>query len=151
MNKDTPRFTGFATLKNTSDLLMKLQHDIARMTNDQSDEYAAFDFFVTAEHMVDWHLPGNPAAQRALRQSEVLLQVVSHIANGAKHFSATAKQHKSVLAVSRETYEEESGDFEEDLEVHLSKEEALALEGSSFKTTTLAFRVYAYWRDKLGG
>jgi hypothetical protein len=48
-----PRFTGFAELQTPCDLLRKLQHDISRMAADSGDSYAAFDFFVTAEHLLD--------------------------------------------------------------------------------------------------
>ena len=58
----------------------------------------AVDFFVTAEHMADWVLPGqaNRQARETLRASSVLLQVPSHVANGAKHFIAEARPHQSV-------------------------------------------------------
>jgi hypothetical protein len=51
-----PRPKGFAKIRSVGDLFAKLQHDLHRMHNDPLNEYAAFDFFVTAEHMVDWHL-----------------------------------------------------------------------------------------------
>ncbi len=38
-------------------LLRKLEHDYARVQRNPRDTYAAFDFFVTAEHMVDWVSP----------------------------------------------------------------------------------------------
>lgn len=92
---------GFAHLNTTRDLLDKLVHDQSRMRSNPNDFYAAFDFFVTAEHMVDWYLPdceigSQTKARKALRDSTPLLALVSHIANGAKHFEATAKHHKSV-------------------------------------------------------
>ncbi len=154
MKKSVPTFTGFAELRDCHGLFMKLQHDLARMSNDQSDEYAAFDFFVTAEHMVDWHLPNDNAAQRKLRASETLLQITSHIANGAKHFSVTDARHKSVLSVSMEAYAEsgyaESGYFADAIEVALSQEEAQALGAPKLEAIVLADRVYEYWRAKLG-
>jgi len=89
---------GFGALQNLSDLLAKLRHNFARVEQDPSDSYAAFDFFVTAEHMIDWGCPGyaNRDARESLRRSSVLLQVVSHIASGSKHFVAEARRHESV-------------------------------------------------------
>ena len=65
------------------------------------DTYAAFDFFVTAEHIVDWILPDTPGASRReerknFRNSNRLLQIASDIASGAKHFQALAPHHDSV-------------------------------------------------------
>ena len=35
-------------------------HDLERMRGGPEDAYAAFDFFVTADHIVDWLLPDWP-------------------------------------------------------------------------------------------
>jgi hypothetical protein len=96
-----PGSQGFAQLRSTHDLLSKLKSDRARMEGDPNDVYPAFDFFVTAEHLVDWYYPDTQDQKRRrdrtdLRNSEPLLQIVSHIANGAKHFEATAAHHQSV-------------------------------------------------------
>lgn len=90
---------GFAPLKEPKDLLQKLKHDFERMQANPNDSYAAFDFFVTALHMLDWLYPDSENGKSDIDQLEKdneILQIVSHIANGAKHFEATAKKHKSV-------------------------------------------------------
>jgi len=96
---------GFADLRSPEDLFRKLVNDHERMRADPMDMYAAFDFFVTAEHLIDWTMPdavGNKqrVARQALREQERLLQITSHIANGAKHFRATEQRHKSVADVN---------------------------------------------------
>ena len=94
-----PGAKGFAPLKEPEDLLQKLEHDYERMQSDPNDSYAAFDFFVTAEHMLDWLHPDSENGRlkrKQLREVNEILQIVSHIASGAKHFEATAKQHNSV-------------------------------------------------------
>ena len=93
--------SGVGALQNLEDLLRKLWWDFDRVKEDQKDSYAAFDFFVTAEHMVDWAFPGKAGrnARTALRKKETLLQVVSHIASGSKHFKAEAPHHDSVSHV----------------------------------------------------
>jgi hypothetical protein len=92
-----PMTPGFGTLQSAGDLPAKLRHDYSRIERDPTDQYAAFDFFVSAEHMVDWILPGraNKDAREAIRESDVLLQLVSHIASGSKHFGAEARHHQS--------------------------------------------------------
>jgi hypothetical protein len=72
------------------------------MHTDPMDSYAAFDFFVTAEHILDWlhpDVPGSTAAKaqrEALRRQNRILAITSHIASGAKHFVAQAKHHTAV-------------------------------------------------------
>src|SRR5262245_38256943 len=91
-------FTGLFDLKTPRDLLEKLRRDFRRIAESPTDQCAAFDFFVTAEHMVDWLYPGdgNCTKREQERGRNVLLQVCSHIASGSKHFQATAKHHTSV-------------------------------------------------------
>lgn len=81
--------------------MAKLAHDFERIRAAPDDSYAAFDFFVTAEHIVDWLIPDKPdhdqsVARKVKRASSELLKITSHLANGAKHFQALARQHDSV-------------------------------------------------------
>jgi hypothetical protein len=96
-----PTWQGFASLQFVEDLLGKLNHDYQRMLADHLDVYAAFDFFVTAEHMVDWRWP-NQSALRHQARSQEPLATVSHLASGGKHFAAEAKHHRSVQGVDLE-------------------------------------------------
>ena len=97
-------FKGFAPLQQPHDLVAKLEYDFERIRAAPDNVYAAFDFFVTAEHIVDWIFPDTPGstqavARKAKRASIELLEITSHLANGAKHFQALAKQHDSVSDV----------------------------------------------------
>lgn len=78
------RWEGFSPrLRKQSDLLDKLQADLARLERDPGDDYAAWDFFVTAEHMRDWNQArGLPKMGR----DAPLLLLVSDLANHGKHF-----------------------------------------------------------------
>jgi len=83
-------FKGLFRLQTPPDLLSKLRHDFGRLEKDPLDEYAAFDFFVTAYHLLDWIYPDaedvhNRDIRRQVEQDNALLQVCSHIANGSKH------------------------------------------------------------------
>ncbi len=80
------------------DLLFKLQHDYSRLQQTPNDPYVAFDFFVTAEHLLDWIYPGSSGkpGRAAERDANLILQVVSHLATGAKHFIPQARHHVSV-------------------------------------------------------
>ena len=153
-----PPFQGFAPLQCPADLLSKLAHDIERIRKDPIDTYAAFDFFVTAEHLVDWLLPDRPgtsqsALRKAKRDSSELLRITSHLANGAKHFQALARQHDSVAGLT-----EQRGGFDprafsprafspaafkmHGMNVHLE-------DGRVLHVLTLAEDVLSYWNAEL--
>lgn len=91
-------FKGFFDLQEPKHLLAKLKHDYERLRNSPEDTYAAFDFFVTGYHMLDWLYPGKEGEIRRTQEEadNVILQVCSHIANGIKHFEVTAKKHKTI-------------------------------------------------------
>lgn len=84
-------------------LITKLERHLMALQANPRDADTAFDFFVTAESVIDWMLPGraNKLARRQLHDSESLLQVVSHIASGAKHFAVEAPHHRSVRSTRR--------------------------------------------------
>jgi len=143
-------------LQTPADLLRKMEHDLARLEANSSDPFAAFDFFVAAEHMVDWRYPkaGDPARKRV--RSRDPGKTVSHLANGAKHFEATDPRHSSVADVSTE------GDFGTSVlgrarlgEMVLGSPGHPALivtmsDGRRVEPVQLARLVLAYWKTELG-
>jgi len=140
---------GFGELQSVSDLLKKLEYDLSRVNESPTDTYAAFDFFVTAEHMIDWLHPTDFKTRKELRTKVRLLEIVSHIANGNKHFQATAKQHKSV-----ENITEEHGGFSVSaFSAKCFSPKAFKFAGLNIKlddgslvhATALAQDVYEYW------
>jgi hypothetical protein len=94
---------GLFELKAPDDLFKKLQHDYEDFEKAPLDQYAAFNFFLTAEHIPDWLYPGksNKKKRENTRKGKVLLQICSHLATGAKHFQPEAKQHQSVVSSAR--------------------------------------------------
>src|SRR5207248_3556210 len=81
--------------------LAKLEHDLGRMESDPTDAYAAFDFFVTAEHLLDWLHPdraNGKADREKLRNQYEIIQIVSHLACGAKHFDGLRNYHRPLTA-----------------------------------------------------
>jgi len=130
--------------------VQKLKHDLARIRKSPQDQYAAFDFFVTAEHIVDWIHPSDKTAQKTLRSSSSLLRITSHLANGVKHFEAKAKHHQSVADVEKSRYAEPGyfaeGYVVEPLVVHLTPEEEMAFGHGTIEVEALAQQVYDYWK-----
>jgi hypothetical protein len=94
---------GAFDLQTARDLLQKLHHDLEALRREPTNTYRAFNFFVTAEHMKDWVYPGNAnrGARERLETESLLLQVCSHLANGAKHFVADRPRHRSVADTGR--------------------------------------------------
>jgi hypothetical protein len=76
------QFEGFFEIQTPGDLLAKLRHDYERLKSSPTDTYAAFDFFVTGHHMLDWLYPNDKNRQEQEKKDSILLQVCSHIANG---------------------------------------------------------------------
>ncbi len=148
-------FTGLFELRNPADLVRKLRHDLERMETSPLDQFAAFDFFITADSVVDWLHPDrkafreSAAARRTLRKSCVLLRLASHLANGSKHFHAT--RHDSVTGTEKFRYAEEGyaepGYFHEPLLIHLTPDEARELGSptAAVEAVALARQILEFW------
>ena len=120
-----------------------------RLNSSPHNQYAAFDFFVTAEHIIDWLYPDDRRKREEVRASSEILRITSHIANGAKHFEAKARHHQSVAGVEKSRYVAkgyvQEGYFKEPIIIHLSSQESEALGRASLEATELAELVYNYW------
>jgi hypothetical protein len=152
----------FGELRSPQDLVLKLEHDLARIASASDDQYAAFDFFVTADSLVDWRWPEQPSNAKVdaehlrertkTRKKQPLARIAAHIANGAKHFVVT--RHNSITGVEKErVYEKgvyEAGVFHEPLLIHLTPKEAEELEcAASVEAEWLAGQVLAFWQSQV--
>lgn len=152
--------SGLFDLASPHDLLRKLGRELDRMRESPDDSDHAFNFFVTAEHILDWLYPGFEGRfkRKERRDAALILKVTWDLANGAKHFKLS-KIHKSVRNTKH------SGGFwakgfwaenfwakgfwaEPKLIVELSPEEAAEL-GKGPSAMNLAEQVYAYWHDHI--
>jgi hypothetical protein len=144
--------SGLFALKTPSDLLAKLRYDYQRLANESTDQYAAFDFFVTAEHLIDWLHPNSETERKSMRSSSALLRLCSHIANGSKHFQATAKHHKS-FSKSEVHHGAFSSDFSSDFDISgliLTLDGQAKMEfGAQVYAHDLAKQVLTFWEKKL--
>jgi hypothetical protein len=84
---------GLGSLNTPTALFEKLEYDRRRLEADPADEYAAFDFFVTAYHMLEWVHPNTARTdahqankRRLIMNKERLLTIAAELANGVKHF-----------------------------------------------------------------
>jgi|WetSurMetagenome_2_1015567.scaffolds.fasta_scaffold72687_2 hypothetical protein len=147
---DSSDFKAFGPdLQTPADLLGKLEYDFRRLKENPRDTYAAFDFFVTAEHMVDW------VGNKSLRVDVPLLRIVSHLATGAKHFNVDKSRHESVSGVDVKGGRFGENEFgtvvfgaKSSLVISLMGEE-VKLFGRTIRVTELACKVMVYWRNFL--
>jgi hypothetical protein len=160
MNGDDYGFGGFFALRTPDDLLHKLRHDRQRLAANPSDSYAAFDFFVTANSLVDWiSSSSSPSHQpRANHREDVLPRLCRHLADGAKHLQLTRPhhgvsetQHVPAARYGEAVYGVSRYDMPASLLVHLEPTEAEALGRPSIDAQELADLVLAYWTQRLEG
>jgi hypothetical protein len=147
--------SGALGLTTPKHLLEKLHADFAALKASPDDSYLGFNFFFTAEHLPDWFHPGSSgrASREALRASDPLLQITSHLANGLKHFDLLSKHHTSILGSGRAgNYFSVLGPMFQSqyfgrraLIVELDATIALAIGKSPIDAVELAEKVLAYW------
>jgi hypothetical protein len=155
-------FQGLFELRTTNHLFKKLEYDLGRLGQDRTNQYAAFDFFVTAHHMEDWVYPDeggkqNKGKRKQLEARSPLLQICSHIANGSKHFKATAKHHRAVKDTSLRKGAFDSIAFASDafdtsrlvisLDENVAKQ--LSLHTDEIECLVLAEKVLKFWKEHL--
>jgi hypothetical protein len=149
---------GLFDLETPRDLLAKLERELIRLRKEPVNVDHAFNFFTTAEHILDWLHPGQggqPHTKReAIKLNEALLSTVSHIANGAKHFDRLNPKHKSISKTARQkgawakawviTSWVKGAWAEPTLQITLSGDAALKF-GNTITALDLAEKVYVYW------
>jgi hypothetical protein len=150
---------GVFTMKTAQDLLQKLECDFKALRASPTDSYICFNFFVTAEHLPEWHLQANAKAAKQLRLKHALLRVCSHIANGAKHFVVQDERHYSVdsthvataVSFDRSTGQQRLIDdaaVQKEFFIRCDPTAAKEL-GEFISVTELAGRLLQFWRHKL--
>jgi hypothetical protein len=152
---------GIFELTTPNDLLKKLRYEYEHFLQEPMNAYTAFNFFVTAEHLLDWVYPGraNKSQREQIRESSIALQICAHIANGAKHFQVEDKHHQSV-SETMQTGAMYSGALfrgklfagrlfpKAALVVHLKGDAEQSL-GTSITALALAAMVLEYWEKQL--
>jgi hypothetical protein len=149
-----PPNPGIFWMQKPRQLFEKMRNDASHLAKCPLDPYACFNFFVTAEHMADWLLPGeqNKTERNALK-SHPVLRICSQIANGAKHFQTEDKRHNSISATavasvqSFATSDPRPDDYE--FVIHLNPPDAAALGCQSLTVRELAKRVLDFWEPRV--
>jgi hypothetical protein len=141
---------GFIELKSVSDYWKKLLFDYTELKKRDNDTYIAFNFFVTAYHLLDWVFEGNYSDERTELNKEPILKICSHIANGIKHFEP--KRHNSVKKIKKKgLYEEgfyEEGFYENPIIIYID-DDFISDIGNSIRISDLAQMVIEFWEKEL--
>jgi len=94
-------FNGFFDVRDPHALFQKLRYDCERLRASPLNVFPAWDFFVTANHMMDWNWPSAGNAQhRKERHAETIPRICELLANGAKHFILN-REHTAVAQIER--------------------------------------------------
>lgn len=147
----------FFELKTAADLFRKLESDYAALEDTPKDSCRAFNFFVTALHLPDWLYRREERNKLKLFREHAILRIVSHIANGAKHFyvndGTNKDRHKSVKRAFRDDYVEEGyvepGHFFDGLLIELTPDEATRFGTPCVDALTLGRQVLDFWRPRI--
>lgn len=96
---------GLFDLVTADDLCAKLDHDYSRLKSDFADAFAAFDFIVTAWHLLEWRYPGNQGkAQRdVLLKQYPILALCEHLCVSGKHYEPGNPKLQSVQGSFRKS------------------------------------------------
>lgn len=144
-------FGPFFELREAKDLLEKLRHDHGRIQENPIDSYAAFDFFVTANQLVDWYWPTATRQQRRdTRNENAVLRICHHLADGAKHFLLDGK-HQGVKSTTLDEGAFDpalffSGAYDtRNLVIELTDAEAKELGMPRISVRELSWMVLEYW------
>ena len=139
-----PTHIDFFELRTPADLFRKSEDDLRALQASPCDTRLAFNFFVTVEHLPDW------LSRRDLVQKNCVLRIVSHLANGAKHFVLNDSRQTSVKKAEASRYVEpgyaEPGYFEESLEIHLAPDEAREMGATVIDAVSLGQEALQFWR-----
>jgi hypothetical protein len=148
-------FYGFFDIRDPQALLKKLQYDYKRICADPLNAFPVWDFFVTANHLVDWIWPSAGSTQhRAERAAETIPRICEHLANGAKHYIIN-REHVAVAQIERTGevfagYRSERVANGDALVISLDALEAAELGTSSITAQDLARQVLIYWGRRMG-
>ena len=151
---------GLFDLLTGDDLCEKLEHDYARVKANKADAFAAFDFIVTAWHLLEWKYPGHAAkSQRdSLSQQYPILALCEHLAVGGKHFEPSNKKLQAVQGSRRESFWKRGmwapgtwaqGVWKDELVVELSGPVKAAL-GDHLSIIQIADLAMEFWRGPGG-
>lgn len=119
---------GFGKIETVQHYWSKLNWEYENLKSDPDNTYHAFNFAITAYHLLEWVAPKPIGSQNPdwtiIKNNVGYLKVCEQLANGAKHFEIDKKRHSSVDSLESDGYVEdgyvEDGYFEEPIVITLA-------------------------------
>lgn len=156
-----PLDTGVSTFSTAQDLLAKLDRDLNQLRRSPTDVDVCLNFFLTAEHLPEWHFNRDVDRVAEFRRQHALARACSKIAGGGMRFRISEKRPQggvssaatgagvpSFAPVGRMSARP-AGKL---IELVLDVEPAEAADlGASISARELAERVVQFWRSQLAG
>ena len=151
---------GLFDLVSTDDLCAKLDYDYRRVKADPANVFAAFDFIVTAWHLLEWKHPGSDgkAQRNTLWEQYPILALCEHLCVRGKHYDSTNPRLQAVQGSFRRSAFERGvfapdvwakGVWQDELFIDLSGNAAAAF-GVQITMDRLADLVIEFWRGPGG-
>lgn len=147
---------GVFGLHGASDLLKKLEWEFEKLNAEPTNPYIAYNFFVTAWHLLEWKYPdpNGTSERKRIKNEQPILQICEHLAVGAKHFIPGNKELNAVLDSEKSScWNTEAWapnvwnwDIWASWLVVELEGEARKKYGSHIKVEELAHHVMEYWR-----
>lgn len=150
---------GVFGLSTAADLMKKLEWEFEQLVAKPTDAYVAYNFFVTAWHLLEWKYPNRSESpvRNQIRKQTPLLQICEHLAVGAKHFEPRSPDLNAVSASKKSGCWADGvwapgswaeGTWASWLVVQLTGD-AEKVYGSHIKVEDLARLVMDYWRSSI--
>lgn len=92
---------GVFGLSTHTNLFEKLEWEYHNLVQEPQNAYHAYNFFVTAWHLLEWKILEDHSARKEMRDKNPILQVCEHLAIGAKHFEPDNPKLESVNETKR--------------------------------------------------
>ena len=142
--------TPFASLQNYHDLWNKVKHDYELIQKQPNEVYFLYNFFVTAYHMVDWYAEGNKNLRKEI-ESNLIIKIAYHIANGAKHLVLNNPKNNAVESFQSESYYEkdyyEDGYYAHEILITLTEDYHSEF-GKQMSAIDFATKLMEYWDNR---
>ena len=99
---------GLFELQTPGDLYRKLEWEFSKLAKDPKDSRVAYNFIVTAYHLLEWVLPETEPDFKTKRQEMErqcpALEICHHLSIGAKHFVPTNPKLTAVRETGRASH-----------------------------------------------
>ena len=94
----TTPMAGLFDLVSANDLCAKLDHDYRKVKASPSDVFAAFDFIVTAWHLLEWRYPNSEgrAVRQSLCEQYPVIGLCEHLCVSGKHYTPSNPKLQSL-------------------------------------------------------